>query len=167
VYTTQTHCLQALAAKIEDTTNKTEWRILLRVHGQLLCMTSCWISRLLRSANVTFCCCSESLHFAGLAISACLLTSSPRTTCAADSSAALRATAQVRSKLFRPKCVPGHVLHLCDLYCDCLSQPLSSLSFSVHISHFITCFPAPSPTSPQIPTCFPDCVGLILVYYLL
>jgi hypothetical protein len=41
--------------------------------------------------------CSESLHFVGLAISACLLPSLPRPTCKADSSAALRATAPVRS----------------------------------------------------------------------
>jgi hypothetical protein len=40
--------------------------------------------------------CSES-HFVGLAISACLLPSSPRPTCTADSSAALTATAPVRS----------------------------------------------------------------------
>jgi hypothetical protein len=44
--------------------------------------------------------------------------------------------------------VHTHVLHLCNLYCHCLSQPLPSLSCSVHISHSITCFPAPSPTSP-------------------
>jgi hypothetical protein len=42
-------------------------------------------------------CCSESLHFVGLAISACLLPSLPRPTCTADSSAALTATAPVRS----------------------------------------------------------------------
>jgi hypothetical protein len=41
--------------------------------------------------------CSESLHFVGLAISACLLPSSPRPTCTADSSAALTATAPGRS----------------------------------------------------------------------
>jgi hypothetical protein len=41
--------------------------------------------------------CSESIYFVGLAISACLLPSSPRPTCTADSSAALRATAPVRS----------------------------------------------------------------------
>jgi hypothetical protein len=41
--------------------------------------------------------CSESLHSVGLAISACLLPSSPRPTCTADSSAALRTTAPVRS----------------------------------------------------------------------
>jgi hypothetical protein len=41
--------------------------------------------------------CSESLHFVGLAISACLFTSSPRPSCTADSSAALSATAPVRS----------------------------------------------------------------------
>jgi hypothetical protein len=46
--------------------------------------------------------CSESLHFVGLAISACLFTSSPRPSCTGDSSsydssAALRATAPVRS----------------------------------------------------------------------
>jgi hypothetical protein len=40
--------------------------------------------------------------------------------------------------------VPGHVLHLRNLYCHCLSQPLPSLSFSVHISNSITRFPAPS-----------------------
>jgi hypothetical protein len=41
--------------------------------------------------------CSESLHFVGLAISACLLPSLPLPTCTADSSAALTATAPVRS----------------------------------------------------------------------
>jgi hypothetical protein len=41
--------------------------------------------------------CSESLHFVGLAISACLLPSLPRPTCTADSSAALTATSPVRS----------------------------------------------------------------------
>jgi hypothetical protein len=41
--------------------------------------------------------CSESLHFVGLAISACLLPSLPRPTCTADSSAALTATAPVLS----------------------------------------------------------------------
>jgi hypothetical protein len=41
----------------------------------------------------------------------------------------------------------GHVLHLCNLYCHCLSKPLPSLSFSVHISHSITRFPDPSLTS--------------------
>jgi hypothetical protein len=40
--------------------------------------------------------CSESLHFVGLAIS-CLLPSSPRPTCTADSSAALTARAPLRS----------------------------------------------------------------------
>jgi hypothetical protein len=40
--------------------------------------------------------CSESLRFIGMAISACLLPSSPRPTCTADSSAALTATAPVR-----------------------------------------------------------------------
>jgi hypothetical protein len=44
--------------------------------------------------------------------------------------------------------MPGHVLHLCNLYCHCPSQPLPFLLFSVHISHSITRFPAPSPTSP-------------------
>jgi hypothetical protein len=43
--------------------------------------------------------------------------------------------------------MPGHVPHLCNLYCHCLSQPLPS-SFSVHISHSITRFPAPSLTPP-------------------
>jgi hypothetical protein len=47
--------------------------------------------------------------------------------------------------------MPGHVLHLRDLYCHCLSQPLPSLSFSVHISHSITRFPAPSLSSGRIP----------------
>jgi hypothetical protein len=42
---------------------------------------------------------SESLHFVGLAISACLLPSSPRPTCTADSSAALTATAPVPSSV--------------------------------------------------------------------
>jgi hypothetical protein len=83
--------------------------------------------------------CSESLHFVGLATSACLFTSPPRPSCTADSSAALGATVPVRS---------CHVPHLCNLYCYCLSQPLPSLSFSVHISHSITRFPVPSPTSP-------------------
>jgi hypothetical protein len=42
--------------------------------------------------------CSESLHFVGsINIAACLFTSSPRPSCTADSSAALRATAPVRS----------------------------------------------------------------------
>jgi hypothetical protein len=40
---------------------------------------------------------SESPHFVGLAISACLFTSSPRPSCTADLSAALGATAPVRS----------------------------------------------------------------------
>jgi hypothetical protein len=43
------------------------------------------------------CRCSESLHFVGLAISACLLPLLPCPTCTADSSAALTATAPVRS----------------------------------------------------------------------
>jgi hypothetical protein len=41
--------------------------------------------------------CSESLHFVALAISACLFTLSPCLSCTADSSAALKATAPVRS----------------------------------------------------------------------
>jgi hypothetical protein len=41
--------------------------------------------------------CNESLHFVGLAISACLLPSLPCPTCTADSSAGLTATAPVRS----------------------------------------------------------------------
>jgi hypothetical protein len=41
--------------------------------------------------------CSESLHFVGLANSACQFTSLPRPSCTVDSSAALRATASVRS----------------------------------------------------------------------
>jgi hypothetical protein len=44
--------------------------------------------------------------------------------------------------------MPGHVLHLCNLYCHCLSQPLPSLSFSVHVAHSITRIPAPSLTAP-------------------
>jgi hypothetical protein len=36
------------------------------------------------------------------------------------------------------------VLHICKLPSDCLSLPLLSLSFSVHISHFISRFPASS-----------------------
>jgi hypothetical protein len=49
----------------------------------------------------------------------------------------------------------GFVLHLCNLYCHCPSQPLSSLSFSLHISHSITRVPAPSPTStPRFPYAF-------------
>jgi hypothetical protein len=42
-------------------------------------------------------CYSKSLHFVGMAILACLFTSSPRPSCMAGSSAALRATAPVRS----------------------------------------------------------------------
>jgi hypothetical protein len=45
------------------------------------------------------CGCSKSQHFVGLAISACLLPSLPRPTCTADSSAALTATAPVRSSV--------------------------------------------------------------------
>jgi hypothetical protein len=44
-----------------------------------------------------YACCSGSLHFVGLAISDCLLPSSPRPSCTADSSAALTATAPVPS----------------------------------------------------------------------
>jgi hypothetical protein len=49
--------------------------------------------------------------------------------------------------------MPGHVLHLYNLDCHCLSEPLPS-SFSVHISHSITCFPAPCFTSPRFPYAF-------------
>jgi hypothetical protein len=43
--------------------------------------------------------------------------------------------------------MPGHVVHLWNLYCHCLSQPFPSWSFPVHTSHSITRFPAPSLTS--------------------
>jgi hypothetical protein len=51
----------------------------------------------------------------------------------------------------------GHVLHLCNLHCDCFPQPPPSLIFSVHISHFITHCPAlsPFPPTPPIPICPP------------
>jgi hypothetical protein len=47
------------------------------------------------------------------------------------------------------RCMTGHVLHLCNLDCHCLFQPLPSLSFSVQNSHSITRLPAPSPMSPR------------------
>jgi hypothetical protein len=56
--------------------------------------------------------CSEYLHFVGLAISNCLLPSSPRRSVTADSSAALRATAPVRSLVLtstRPTVIFAHV----------------------------------------------------------
>jgi hypothetical protein len=87
--------------------------------------------------------CSKSLHFVGLAISASLFTSSPHPSCTTDSSAAPRATAPVQSLVHAWPCyAPLQPLLLC------LSQPLPSLSFSVHISHSITRLPALSPTPP-------------------
>jgi hypothetical protein len=56
-----------------------------------------WSSTWQRVATRSNAGCSESLHFVGLAISACLLPSLPRPTCTADSSAALTATTSVRS----------------------------------------------------------------------
>jgi hypothetical protein len=55
--------------------------------------------------------------------------------------------------------MPGHVLHryLCNLYCRCLSQPLLSLSFYVHILHSIIRFLPHLSLTPQIPICCPDC----------
>jgi hypothetical protein len=56
------------------------------------------VAQLTQDARMTqYTACSESLHFVGLAISACLFTWGPRLSCTADSSAALRATALVRS----------------------------------------------------------------------
>jgi hypothetical protein len=48
----------------------------------------------------------------------------------------------------------GHVLHLCNLHCDCLSQPFPSLSYSVHISHFISAFLPHLLVPPKFPYAF-------------
>jgi hypothetical protein len=57
-----------------------------------------YAAQLTQHARMTqYTACSESLHFVGLVISACLFTWAPRLSCTADSSAALRATAPVRS----------------------------------------------------------------------
>jgi hypothetical protein len=98
---------------------------------------------------------SESLHFIGLAISACLFTWSPRPSCPADSCAAQTASAILRACLamfctsatstataFPSPCPPCHVL--------CTS----------HIPSFPS-LPHP-PLPPQIPVCFSDCVVPIL-----
>jgi hypothetical protein len=94
-------------------------------------------------------CPSESLHFVGLAISACLLTSAPRPSCTANSSAALRATAPVRSLVHAWPCsaplqpllplpfpAPPHVL--CTSHIPSLSH---SIALSCLISHFHPRFP--------------------------
>jgi hypothetical protein len=94
--------------------------------------------------------CSESLHFVRLAISACLYNSSPRPTCTADSSAALTATAPVRScaclamfctsATFTAAAFPSHSPP-CHVQ---FTTRISSLAFPPHLSLYplsLTCFP--------------------------
>jgi hypothetical protein len=94
--------------------------------------------------------CSESLHFVRLAISARLCTSSPRPTCTADSSAALTATAPVRScaclamfctsATFTAAAFPSHSPPCHVLF----TTRISSLAFLPHLSLYplsLTCFP--------------------------
>jgi hypothetical protein len=50
--------------------------------------------------------------------------------------------------------MPNHFLHVCNLYCHCLPQPLPSLSFSVHISHSITLSWPVSHFPPRFPYAF-------------
>jgi hypothetical protein len=100
--------------------------------------------------------CNESLHFVGLAISACLLTSWPSPSCTADSSAALRATAPVHCSAFLSTCLA--------MFCTSATFTATALSSPFPPCHFlctshILSLPAPSPTPPpQIPICFPECV---------
>jgi hypothetical protein len=91
--------------------------------------------------------CSASLHFVGLALSACLFASSPRPSCTADSSAALRATAPVRSLVHAWPCyaplqpllpLPVPAPPLLVIFCAHLSL---HHSLSCPISHFPPRFP--------------------------
>jgi hypothetical protein len=101
-------------------------------------------------------CCSESLRFVGLAISASLLTSSPRPSCTADSSVAmqvadqLRATAPVRSLEDAWPCsAPQQPFKATAAACPSRSPPCQQrTSLSVHISHFIMGLSCPIPQSP-------------------
>jgi hypothetical protein len=90
---------------------------------------------------------SESLHFVGLAISACLLPSLPRPTCTAHSSAALTATAPVRSLVHAWPCsaplqpllpLPFPALTLLVIFCAHLTF---HHSLSCPISYFPPGFP--------------------------
>jgi hypothetical protein len=120
----------------------------------LISLNLCWQIFCLDTAFEWLPLCSESLHFVGLAISACLLPSSPRLTCTANSSAALTATAPVHS-----------VEHAWP--CSAPLQPLLPLPFPAPPLLVIFCA---HPTSlaflPQIPICFPDCVVPILAHLL-
>jgi hypothetical protein len=91
--------------------------------------------------------CSESLYFVGLAMSTCLLPSSPRPTCKADSSAALTATAPARSLVHAWPCsaplqpllpLPSPAPSLLDIFCAHLTF---HHSLSCPISHFPPRFP--------------------------
>jgi hypothetical protein len=86
--------------------------------------------------------CGESLRLVGLAVSACLFTSSPSPSRTADSSAALRATAPVRSLVYFWPCsaplqpllraaFPSHSLPYHFLCTSLIHHSLSCL-----ISHF-------------------------------
>jgi hypothetical protein len=99
------------------------------------------------SALVPRLCCSESLHFVGLAISDCLLPSSPRRSCTADSSAAQTATAPVRSLVHAWPCsaplqpllpLPFPAPPLLVIFCAHLTF---HHSLSCPISHFPPGFP--------------------------
>jgi hypothetical protein len=105
--------------------------------------TSAWIRSELTIVIPSFC--SESLHFVGLAISACLLTSSPCPSCTADSSAALRATAPVPSYMPWPCPAPLQPLlplpfpaHL-PCHCLCTSQIPSALTRGLSAFHLSSC----------------------------
>jgi hypothetical protein len=100
--------------------------------------------------------CSESIHFVGLAISACLLPSSPRPTCTADSSAALRASAPVHSLVHAWPCsaplqpllpLPFPAPPLLVIFCAHLTF---HHSLSCPISHFPPRFPYAFLTSPVL-----------------
>jgi hypothetical protein len=103
--------------------------------------------------------CSEFLRYVGLANSACMFTSLPRPSCTADSRAALRATAPVRSLVHARPCsatvtataFPSHSPP-CHFLC---TSHIPSLAFLPHL-----------PLPPQIPLCIPDCVAPILAYLL-
>jgi hypothetical protein len=88
-----------------------------------------------------------SRNFVGLAMSACLFTSSPRPSCTADKSAALRATASVRSIVHVWPCSAPlqPVLRLPFPYTPLLVIVCAHLTFhhslSCPISHFPPRFP--------------------------